>query len=63
MGGAVAFSLASNSKFSDKIKGVIVENTFSSIGDMVDKIFPILSSVKFLSTNKWESASLVKNIR
>jgi hypothetical protein len=42
LGGAVAFSLAANPKYQDKIKAVVVENTFSSILDMVDKIFPLL---------------------
>ena len=43
LGGAVAIDLVSKNKAVSNIKGLILENTFTSIPDMVDKIFPFLS--------------------
>lgn len=33
---------------SNAIKGLIVENTFTSIGDMVDQLMPFVAKFKFL---------------
>jgi len=58
LGGAVALNLAST--FPQHLGGVIVENTFTSILDMIDILFPLLSHFKFLSTNVWNSLETVK---
>eukprot|EP01125_Pyxidicula_operculata_P005506 TRINITY_DN1951_c0_g1_i2.p1 TRINITY_DN1951_c0_g1~~TRINITY_DN1951_c0_g1_i2.p1 ORF type:complete len:184 (-),score=28.81 TRINITY_DN1951_c0_g1_i2:55-606(-) len=60
LGGAVAISLASKNQ--DKIKALIVENTFISIGGMADVMFPVLGYFKFLINNKWDSINTIKNI-
>ena len=61
LGGAVAVYLASQK--SDKIKGIILENTFSSIPDMVDQIFKYLSPLKNLILRiDWNSLVLIKEI-
>jgi hypothetical protein len=49
LGGAVAINLAAT--FPTRVGAVIVENTFTSILDMIDILFPLLSYFKFLSTN------------
>lgn len=46
LGGAVAAQLASNN--SKKVKGLILENTFISIGEMVDHLMPFVAKFKFL---------------
>jgi len=61
LGGAVASYLCSKNQ--DKIKGLIIENTFLSIPDMISVVFPALSSFKFLATNKWETKHLISNIK
>ena len=43
LGGAVAIDLVSKNICLSNIKGLILENTFTSISDMVDKVFPYLS--------------------
>jgi hypothetical protein len=35
-------------KKSNSIKGLILENTFTSIGDLVDKLMPLVAKFKFL---------------
>lgn len=48
LGGAVAIDLAADTLYSQKIMGVILENTFTSISDMaVELIHP---SIKYLPT-------------
>jgi hypothetical protein len=46
LGGAVAAQLTSNN--SKKVKGLILENTFASIGEMVDHLMPFVAKFKFL---------------
>lgn len=53
LGGAVAINLAAS--FPQRLGAVIVENTFTSILDMIDILFPLLSYFKFLSTNVYAS--------
>ncbi|KAK4527919.1 hypothetical protein GAYE_SCF46G5852 [Galdieria yellowstonensis] len=57
IGGAVAIYLAH--KFQRELRGVVVENTFTSIDDMIDYVLPALRWCKFLNRNKWNSAALV----
>ena len=62
LGGAVALYISE--KLKPSIKGLILENTFSSMGDMVDHIFPYLRRVKyFLLRNKWPSKERIKNLK
>jgi fermentation-respiration switch protein FrsA (DUF1100 family) len=62
LGGAVAIYTAS--QYKQLFRGVIVENTFTSMGDMVDKIFFFLRYFKFLILrNYWQSIDLVKDIQ
>ena len=44
LGGAVAAELASNKPHN--LRGVIIENTFTSISDMVDKLMPMVAMFK-----------------
>jgi len=60
LGGAVAIQLCT--KKGDKIKALIVENTFLSIPDMVAVVFPALRHFKVLSTNQWLSLQKIKTI-
>ncbi len=46
----------------DSFRGLIIENTFTSISDMVEYLFPLLKYHKFLSFNKWDSIDKVKYI-
>lgn len=45
-GGAVAIHLAHRIRDKGQVKGLILENTFTSIAAMADKLFPFLSPVK-----------------
>eukprot|EP00004_Rigifila_ramosa_P021233 TRINITY_DN5608_c1_g1_i1.p1 TRINITY_DN5608_c1_g1~~TRINITY_DN5608_c1_g1_i1.p1 ORF type:complete len:293 (+),score=40.39 TRINITY_DN5608_c1_g1_i1:114-881(+) len=60
LGGAVAVSLAAQR--AHKIAGLILENTFTSIPDMVDVIFPLLSFAKPLLTSVWGSSERVGSL-
>lgn len=62
LGGAVAIDLAADEKYKDKIKGIIVENTFTSILDMMDHIVPWLTWAKLLCRNPWKSMDIVGKI-
>jgi pimeloyl-ACP methyl ester carboxylesterase len=54
LGGAVAIYLAS--KYPNEIAGTIVENTFTCISDMVDRLFPFLKPLKkYLLRIDWPS--------
>ena len=44
LGGAVAVRLAM--EHSNRFKGIIVENTFTSIGEMVDRLMPLVARFK-----------------
>lgn len=54
--------LASHEKYKSKITGVILENTFTSIGDMIDAIMPIFKYLKFLQRNHWRSIERIPKI-
>lgn len=54
LGGAVSLSLAE--RFPKLVKGLILENTFLSVGDMVDVLMPFLRLIKdFVLTNRWDN--------
>ena len=61
LGGAVALYLATQRK--ESIQGLILENTFTSVPDMVDHIFPVVSALKGVVLRiNWNSLDLIKNI-
>jgi len=41
---------------------LIIENTFTSIPDMIDEIFPLLSVAKFLSVNIYDNRTKIQKI-
>jgi len=55
LGGAVGIWLASN--FPEWVTGLIIENAFTSVPDMVDIVLPALKYVKWLSRNEWDNVS------
>lgn len=69
LGGAVALNLASElDKKSDRIyKGVVIENTFTSIGQMAETLFPFFKSVpwlkKIMLKMNWNSEECVKMMK
>eukprot|EP00744_Colponema_vietnamica_P004396 GILI01006576.1.p1 GENE.GILI01006576.1~~GILI01006576.1.p1 ORF type:complete len:348 (-),score=98.81 GILI01006576.1:447-1490(-) len=59
LGGAVSFRTALNHP--TKVRGIIVENTFASISEMVDVVFPLLAPFKGLVLRiGWRSIDAVK---
>ena len=65
LGGAVAASAVSTlpEPWLDQIDGLILENTFTSIEDMVDSMFSVLGYLKsYVLTNHWRTIELVKSI-
>lgn len=62
LGGAVTINLASQNKYAKVFRGIILENTFTSIGEMVDCLFPVLVPFKFLQRNFWPSIDRIKKI-
>ena len=65
LGGAVGFHLAQYAeKTSLQVAGIIVENTFTSISDMVDHLMPYVKLFKPLVLRiGWDSSRIVPNIR
>lgn len=68
LGGAVALRLAVDHQ--DAIQGLILENTFTSVEDMVSRVVPPLGSLigtgrplNFLVTNKWYNIKQVAKLR
>lgn len=62
LGGAVAIHLCSRRP--ENIQGLILENTFSCISDMVDRIFPYVSVLKrYLLEIDWNSIESIKTIK
>ena len=50
-------------KYPHMFRGAIVENTFTSISDMVDIVFPFLKFVKWMILNNyWASIDLVSRL-
>ena len=62
LGGAVAACVALDTSL--PFKGVIIENTFSTLGDLVDIMFPPLKYFKnFLLKTKFETAKIIGKIK
>ena len=58
LGGAVALHVAMTSP--DEIAGLVLENTFTSIPDMVPALVPALKYLRYFSANKWKSLELIQ---
>ena len=67
LGGAVATWLASKHADRGLFKGLILENTFSSIGELALKLFPLLKLFRFLLPvllkNKWDSEVEMRKVK
>jgi pimeloyl-ACP methyl ester carboxylesterase len=61
IGGAVAVHLAAARP--DALAGLILENTFTCIGDLVDVLMPKLGYFKFLLRNPWVNIEVVPKLR
>ncbi len=62
LGGAVAASVALDKSL--PFKGVIIENTFTTLGDLVDIMFPPLKYVRdFLLKSKFETIKIIGKIK
>jgi fermentation-respiration switch protein FrsA (DUF1100 family) len=65
LGGAVAIHVAAKLKGDALVAGVVIENSFTSISSMVDKMFPFLAvgdlKNQFLRL-KWDSITKVRDI-
>jgi fermentation-respiration switch protein FrsA (DUF1100 family) len=61
LGGAVSFALAH--RHPSLVRGVVVENTFLSVGAMVDILMPFLTPIKWLVLKiKWNSDDLIQSL-
>lgn len=60
LGGAVAIDTVY--RYPKNIKGLILENTFTSIPDMVDIVLPEFKYFKRLCINNWDSHTRIKSI-
>lgn len=61
IGGAVALAAAKNAA-EGHVRGVVIENSFTSIDDMIDVVMPALRAFKFLNRNKWDSLAVIKDV-
>lgn len=62
LGGAVAANVALDDSL--PFKGVIIENTFTTLGDLVDIMFPPLKYVKnYLLNSKFETINIIGKIK
>jgi len=60
LGGAVACHMAFTSP--QLLRGIILENTFTSIADMIDVVIPIFRPFKPLLKNKWDNKKIIDKI-
>jgi len=60
LGGGVAIAAAHANP--GKVCAVLLENTFTSIDDLVDILFPVLKPFKFLLRNHWPSLRRIKDL-
>ena len=61
IGGAVATHLAAERQ--EQLAGLVLENTFTRIGDLVDIVMPKLRYFKFLLTNPWNNAEVLRRLQ
>jgi abhydrolase domain-containing protein 13 len=64
LGGAVAFHLAKHAQDRGiRLSGIMVENTFTSIADMVDRLMPAVAWIKSLVLRiSWDSTIIVPHL-
>eukprot|EP00171_Calliarthron_tuberculosum_P012877 IDg12877t1 len=62
IGGAVAIAAAAAAS-AGAVRGLIIENSFTSIDDMIDVVLPPLRAFKFLNRNKWDSLARIKDVK
>ena len=62
LGGGVAVYSASMKKFKGKIAGCILENTFTSMHDVVSDRYPYLAWLNYMAANKWPSKNRISKI-
>lgn len=63
LGGAVAISLAYEiQKRKEFVSGVIIENTFTNIPDMIDVTVPFLKYFKWACSNQWNSKEIIQKL-
>lgn len=62
LGGAVTINIASQDPYNSQIAGIILENTFTSISEMIDAIMPVFKYVKFLQRNFWPSIDKISKV-
>jgi len=60
IGGAVTIDLASRNP--SAVHGVIVENTFLSVPDLIPTVMPYLASVSFLCHQHWRNSDAIRKI-
>ena len=60
IGGAVCIDLAKN--YPDAIHALILENTFTSIPQLIPSLLPLLTPFTFLCTEHWNSAQSIRSI-
>lgn len=62
LGGAASIYCAQLPKAKDIIKGVILENTFTSLPQVVPNLFPFLSPIQVLVSEKWRSIDAIPKV-
>ena len=63
IGGAVAIYLATNAEVKDKVSGYIIENTFTSMKDLVSVLLPkVLRYLTIFLNSSWESELFLKHL-
>ena len=60
LGGAAAIALAAARQ--DELYALVLENTFTSVSDMIDVLMPIFAPFKALCTNKWLSHERIPSL-
>jgi len=60
LGAAVGINLITNNP--DKVAGLIIENTFTSIEEMMKLVFPLFSPLSFLVQDKWKNEEKIRDI-
>jgi fermentation-respiration switch protein FrsA (DUF1100 family) len=61
LGGAVAVHLASARPLD--VACLVLENTFTSVPDLVPALLPLLAPVRHLSRNRWDSLATIATLR
>jgi len=63
IGGACAIAIAASPNAQTSLRGIVIENSFTSIDDMIDHVIPALSFAKSLNRNKWNSIDRIPDIQ